>query len=137
MLTDGENNEGQISPQAAAQAAKALDVRVYTIGVGTAGGGGRVVPRAGGLRAVVAPQFELDEELLKEIASVTDGEYFNVTNDDAMEGVFETIDKLEKTEIESTERVLYDELFNWFVFPALLLLLAERLLMTTRLRRIP
>ncbi len=137
LLTDGANNEGQIGPEAAAEAAKALGVRVYTIGVGSTGQVPLTVQDRRGRRFVQMQYFELDEELLQSIADTTGGAYFNVRDSGAMEAVFETIDELEKTEIESRERVLYRELFGWMLFPALGLLLLERTLVGTRLRRIP
>ncbi|NIL99495.1 MAG: VWA domain-containing protein [Acidobacteria bacterium] len=137
LLTDGANNEGQIGPEAAAEAAKALGVRVYTIGVGSTGQVPLTVQDRRGRRYVQMQYFELDEELLQSIADTTGGEYFNVRDSGAMEAVFETIDELEKTEIESRERVLYRELFAWMLFPAVGLLFLERTLVGTRLRRIP
>lgn len=137
LLTDGANNEGQIGPQAAAEAARALGVRVYTIGVGSTGQVPLTVQDRRGRRYVQMQYFELDEELLQSIADTTGGQYFNVRDSGAMEAVFETIDTLEKTQIESRERVLYRELFGWILFPAVGLLFFERALIGTRLRRIP
>jgi len=137
LLTDGANNEGQIGPEAAAAAAKALDVRVYTIGVGSTGQVPLTVQDRRGRKFKQMQYFELDEELLQSIADTTGGQYFNVRDAGGMEAVFETIDSLEKTEIESRERVLYRELFGWILFPAVGLLLLERTLVGTRLRRIP
>ena len=137
LLTDGANNEGQIGPEAAAAAAKALGVRVYTIGVGSTGQVPMTIQDRRGRRVKTMQYFELDEELLQAIADTTDGQYFNVRDAGAMDAVFETIDALEKTEIESRERVLYRELFGWILLPAVGLLLLERTLSTTRLRRIP
>ena len=137
LLTDGANNEGQIGPEAAAEAAKALDVRVYTIGVGSTGQVPLTVQDRRGRSYIQMQYFELDEELLQSIADTTGGQYFNVRDSGAMEAVFETIDALEKTEIESRERVLYRELFAWILFPAVGLLFLERTLAGTRLRRIP
>jgi Ca-activated chloride channel family protein len=137
LLTDGANNEGQIGPEAAAAAAKALGIRVYTIGVGSTGQVPLTVQDRRGRRFTQMQYFELDEVLLQSIADTTGGQYFNVRDAGAMEAVFETIDSLEKTEIESRERVLYRELFGWIVFPAVGLLLLERALVGTRLRRIP
>ncbi len=137
LLTDGANNEGQIGPEAAAEAAKALDVRVYTIGVGSTGQVPLTVQDRRGRSYVQMQYFELDEELLQSIADTTGGQYFNVRDSGAMEAVFETIDALEKTEIESRERVLYRELFAWILFPAVGLLFLERTLAGTRLGRIP
>lgn len=128
LLTDGENNAGRIQPLAAADAARALGVRVYTIGVGSEGAiriGGQIY------------RDVLDEELLREIAEKTGGQYFRATDPQGLENVFATIDALERSEIETRERVLHHELFAWALFPALLLLGAERLVAFTRLRRIP
>ncbi|MDH3629115.1 MAG: VWA domain-containing protein [Acidobacteriota bacterium] len=136
LLTDGENNTGQIAPRDAADAAKALGIRVYTIGVGSNDWVTYVNPdNFGGRRQ--RQRFPLDEETLKEIAERTDGEYFNAKDPDGLKHVFETIDQLEKTEIESRERILYAELFHWFLLPALITLFLERLLSSTRLRKIP
>jgi len=137
LLTDGANNEGQIGPEAAAEAAKALGVRVYTIGVGSTGQVPMTIQDRRGLSYQSMQYFELDEELLESIAETTDGQYYNVRDAGAMDIVFETIDALEKTEIESRERVLYRELFAWILLPAVGLLLVERTLAGTRLRRIP
>ena len=133
LVTDGMNNRGQIGPKAAAEAARALGIKVYTIGVGS----DREVPiPLGGLgRRLV--RVELDEELLQSIAETTGGTYFRATDAEALVEVFETIDDLEKTEIESKVRVVYSELFHYLLFPGVALLFLERLLATTRLGRIP
>ena len=134
LVTDGRNNRGQIGPKAAAEAARALEVKVYTIGVGSEGEVPIPVSGLGGRRFV---RIELDEELLQGIAETTGGQYFRATDAEGLARVFETIDELEKTEIESKVRVVYGELFPWVLAPTLLLLLLERLLLATRLRRIP
>jgi len=137
VVTDGVNNRGQIGPTAAAEAAAALGVKVYTIGVGSDG----EVPMPidmGPLGVRYDMQHvELDEELLRTIADTTGGQYFRAQDAEALQEVFTTIDGLEKTEIESRERVVYSELFPLALFPAVGLLLLERLLAATRLRRIP
>jgi len=133
LVTDGRNNAGQIGPIAAAEAASALDVKVYTIGVGTDG----EVPIPGGAFGRRMVRIELDEELLREIAKITDGQYFRATGADELEQIFITIDEMEKTEIFSNVRVVYSEHFEKILWPALLLFLFERLLVTTRLRRLP
>jgi Ca-activated chloride channel family protein len=122
LVTDGRNNRGQIGPQAAAEAARALDVKVYPVGVGTRD----PLQRA-----------ELDEPLLREIAQRTSGRYFPATSPEGLAAVFERIDELERTEISSRVRTLYTELFPYVLLPALGLLGLERLLLATRLRRIP
>jgi Ca-activated chloride channel family protein len=82
-------------------------------------------------------RVEIDEEVLTEIARTTGGQYFRATEATVLEQVFDRVDELEKTEIESRERILYSELFPYALLPAVLLLLLERLLVATRLRRIP
>jgi Ca-activated chloride channel family protein len=138
LVTDGvDNNQGQIGPRAAAAAAQALEVKVYTIGVGSQGEA-RVPVDMGALgQRYVMQRVELDEELLKEIAETTNGLYFRATDAEGLETIFGKIDELEKVEIESRERVLYSELFPHLLFPAVGLLLLERLMGWTRLRRIP
>ena len=137
LATDGVNNRGQIGPRAAAEAARALGVKVYAIGVGTEGQAWIPVdmgPR--GWQRVLQP-VEIDEDLLREIANETGGQYFRATDADGLREAFHTIDGLEKTEVESRVRVLYSELFPWLLTPALGLLLTERFLGATRLRRLP
>jgi Ca-activated chloride channel family protein len=136
LVTDGRNNQGQIGPHAAAEAARALDVRVYTIGVGSEGLAPIPVDTGLGTRYVMQ-ELDLDEELLVEIADRTGGQYFRATDPDGLQQVFETIDQLEKTEIESRVRVLYTELFRLALLPAAGLLLLEGAMVTTRLRRVP
>lgn len=136
LVTDGRNNRGEIGPETAAEAARTLGVKVYTVGVGSEG----LVPIPMDTplgRRYVSQQLDLDEELLRDIADRTGGQYFRATDPEALRGVFETIDALETTEIETRVRVLYAELFRPFVVPAAGLLLLEGLLFSTRLRRIP
>ena len=133
LVTDGRNNQGQIGPRAAAEAARAMGIKVYPVGVGTDG----EAPVPVGRGRYVMQKVELDEPLLREIAELTGGEYFRATDAEALAGVFATIDEMEATEIESRVRVLYSELFHLALLPALLLLGLHRLLLATRLRRIP
>lgn len=137
LVTDGVNNAGQIGPRAAADAARALDVKVYTVGVGSQGSVPVPVDMGPMGQRVVMRELELDEELLREIAETTGGRYFRATDAEGLRQVFTAIDQLEKTEIESKVRVLYSELFPLTLLPALALLLLERLLVATRLRRLP
>jgi len=137
LVTDGVNNAGQIGPQAAAEAARALEAKVYTVGVGSDGRVPIPVDLGPMGRRTVMQEVELDEELLQEIADTTGGQYFRATDPEGLARVFETIDELEKTEIESQVRVLYSELFSVTLLPALILLILERLLVSTRLRRLP
>ena len=136
LVTDGRNNAGQLGPEAAAAAARALGIKVYTIGVGTEGEAPYPVDGPLG-RRYVSIRVDLDEPLLTRIAESTQGQYFRATDAEGLRRIFKTIDELEKTEIQSKVRVLYTELFPTVLLPAIVLLLLERLAAGTRLRRIP
>jgi Ca-activated chloride channel family protein len=136
LVTDGVNNTGQIGPEAAAEAARALEIKVYTVGVGTEGVAPVPVDTPFGVQYRQV-QVELDEELLTAIAEKTGAQYFRATDAASLEVIFDTIDSMEKTRIESRVRVLYSELFLLALIPAGVLLLLERSLVGTRLRRIP
>jgi Ca-activated chloride channel family protein len=138
LVTDGVNNRGEIGPKAAAEAARALGVKVYAVGVGTEGEA--LIPVRRGTTGTIQRmkmKVEIDEELLQDISESTDGRYYRATSPEQLQEIFATIDALEKSEIESKVRVLYSELFYWLLIPALLLLLAERALGATRAGRIP
>ncbi len=137
MLTDGENNAGEVDPITAAQVASTFDVRVYTIGAGTRGTA--MVPVNHPLfgKRYVPTKVEIDEELLTRIASITGGQYFRATNEKALAEIYEQIGELEKTKIEVKEFTRYTELFVQYAGAALLLLLLEVVLKNTYLRRLP
>jgi Ca-activated chloride channel family protein len=137
LVTDGRNNRGQVGPEAAAEAAKALGVRVYTVGVGTEGEAPYPVYDGPLGKRYVMLREDLDEALLKKVALATGGAYFRAADPQALREVFAKIDSLEKTRIESRVRVLYTELFPLALLPAGLMFLGEALLLATRLRRIP
>jgi Ca-activated chloride channel family protein len=137
LLTDGVNNRGTVDPRTAADAAAALGVKVYTIGVGTEGQA--PVPTgqgATGLRYEVLP-VELDEKLLADIASTTGGRYFRARDSEALARIFQQIDALEKTPIQVLQYVKYDELVAPFVLAGLGCLALELLLSATVAVRIP
>jgi len=136
LLTDGRNNRGQIGPETAGRMAQALGIRVYTVGVGSEGEARVPVDTPFG-RRYITQRLDLDETLLRSLAAVSGGHYFRATDAEALREIFRTIDSLEKTEIESRVRVLYTELFPMLLVPAAGLFLLERLLVHTRLRRIP
>jgi Ca-activated chloride channel family protein len=136
LVTDGRNNQGQIGPEAAAEAARALGVRVYAIGVGAEGEAACPVDTPLGTRYVYARQ-DLDEPLLRTIAETTGGRYFRAGDLAGLEAAFAEIDRLEKTRVDSRVRVHYRELFGIPLAPAVALFGLERLLVGTRLRRIP
>jgi Ca-activated chloride channel family protein len=136
LLTDGENNTGQIAPETAAEMAKTFGIRVYTIGVGTNGTAPFPVQTAFGLRYQQVP-VKIDEDLLRSIASSTGGEYFRATDNEALKAIYNKIDELEKTKIEKKEYSKKAEEYWRYAVLALLLLMGEILLRNTVLRTIP
>ncbi len=136
LLTDGQNNRGEIDPVTAAQIAKQFGIRVYTIGVGTIGEAPYPIQTPLGIRYQKVP-VKIDEETLTKIAEITDGKYFRATNNKRLENIYSEIDKLEKTRVEITSYRHAKELFYNVAFIALALLLAEFLLNKLYLRRLP
>jgi len=137
LLTDGQNNAGAVDPPTAARVAASLDIKVYTIGVGTRGQAPMPVDDPVFGRRLVSVQVDLDEETLQEIAGITGGHYFRATDRDELEKIYETIDEMEKTKIEAETYVSYTERFAWFVLPALGLIVLELALGQTALRELP
>ncbi len=133
LLTDGQNNAGSISPNKAAEVAQSLGVRVYTIGAGSRGEAPFVLP--GG--RVEYQQVSIDEDSLTHIAALTGGAYFRAEDSQALEAIYEEIDHMEKTAIESNNLFDVEERFATLVFLAMLLVLAEVVLLGTRLARLP
>ena len=107
LVTDGANNSGKLDPVEAAKLASTLGIRVYTVAIGTEGG--RV---SRGIQSF--PQQEFDETTLREIARVTEAEFFRAKTTSSLEETFRSIDNLERTEIQSLTVVETDELFAWF-----------------------
>lgn len=137
LLTDGENNRGTVDPRTAARAAAALGIKVYTIGVGSEGQAAVPTGRGPtGLRYEVLP-VRIDEVLLKEIAAVTGGRYFRAKDADALAQIFHEIDRLEKTPIQITRYIRYDEVTKPFVLLALGALALELLFASTVAVRVP
>lgn len=137
LLTDGINNAGKVDPLVAAQAAKAMGVKIYTIGVGTKG----YVPYPDqdlwGRTFYREVQFDIDEDLLKKIADLTGGQYFSASDTETLRKIYHDIDALEKTVMNETGYQEYDELFVWFLLTALGLLVLELTLANSLLLRIP
>lgn len=134
LLTDGENNRGEVDPITAARAAAAYGIRTYTVGVGSEGvapvpiGPGPLGTEYANMRV------RLDEDLLRRIATITGGQYFRATNARALEEIYRQIDELEKTPVNIHRYVEFKERFRPFVLLAGFLLLAEWIL---RVRRYP
>jgi len=139
LLTDGVENVRKVRSADAAKAAEQLGVRVYTIGAGTRGFAPMpLIDRTTG-RVVRYQQMavEIDEALLKDIATMTGGQYFRATDTDSLRQIYDQIDQMEKREIETVKYEEWREQFPWFLAPALGCLLAGVALENTRMRRIP
>lgn len=137
LLTDGDNNAGEIDPLTAANVAAAFNIKIYTIGVGK--GGNAMFPVQDpifGKRYVYQPTT-VDETSLKEIASRTGGKYFRARSSEDLDEIYNTIDKLEKSEVKISSHIQYRELFHYFTYLGLLLLGLEIILSNTYFRKLP
>jgi len=135
LLTDGVNNMGFIDPKTATELAKELDIKVYTIGIGTNGTAEFPVARDINGRLVFKVQpVKIDEELLKFIANETDGKYFRATDNEKLASIYDEINKLEKTEIEEFKYYNYLERYRPLVLLGGFLILFEMLLRFTVFR---
>ncbi len=136
LLTDGINNRGSIPPLTAAEIAKAFDVRVYTIGMGSYGSAPMPFRSPFGGITYQNVEVKIDEESLQEIASLTDGKYFRATDNQKLEDIYAEIDQMEKSKIEVTEyRKKKEEYYPWLLI-GLLFLVLEFILQKTYLRSV-
>jgi len=136
LLTDGVNNTGNIDPKTATELAKELNIKVYTIGIGTNGTAEFPYakdPRSGKLQ-FRRQQVEIDEDLLNYIADETEGQYFRATDNTKLQEIYDEIDKLEKTKIEELKYTSFEEKYRILVFIAGALLFLEFLLRNTLFR---
>ena len=136
VLTDGRNRMGGISPLTSAQIAKSFGIRVYTIGVGTNKVAPYPMPVAGGTQYVNIP-VEIDTKTLDNIARTTDGSFYRATNNRELSRIYKDIDKLEKTKMDVKRFSRRYEAYQPFALALFIVLLAEILLRTVVLRRIP
>ena len=137
LLTDGQNNAGKISPQTAAEAARAMGVKVYTIGAGAKGEAPMPVKDQFGNRQIVMARVDVDEAALQKIADETGGKFFRATDTDSLKKIYAEIDRMEKTTHQVKKFARYHELFAFAVVPGLLLLGLSLGLEQTRFRRLP
>lgn len=138
LLTDGVNNAGYIRPMTAAEVAKEFDVRVYTIGVGTMGDALAPMSRRDDGRYIFGmARVEIDEELLREIASLTGGQYFRATSAESLERIYAEIDQLEKTEMEVAVFNRYSEEYDHWLILGCILLVGAIILQWTIFRVYP
>jgi Ca-activated chloride channel family protein len=136
LLTDGDNNSGKVNPTTAAEAAHALGLKIYTIGAGTRGYAPVPVPMFGQIvyRNV---KVEVDEETLKKIAAIANGQFYRATDSKSLQQIFDQIDRLEKSVIETRQYTQYRDLFAWLLAPAFGLLLLHLVGAQTFFRRLP
>ncbi len=137
LLTDGQNNAGKVRPVTAAEAAKTLGYRVYTIGAGTRGMAPFPATDLFGNRVYRPVAVDIDEDTLREIAKITGGRYFRATDTESLAEIYAEIDALEKSEHAGLYYQEYEELYPWLLAPALLLLAAEMVIGRTALRVLP
>ena len=130
LCTDGDNNVGQVDPATAGELAKGYGIRVYTIAIGKEGRVKMPIYQKGILgNTVVTYQWfdnALNPELLEQIAKITDGKFYRVTDERTLQNVYHEIDKLEKNDIKTTEKVRYDEDYARFLKLGLVLLILEQ-----------
>ena len=136
LLTDGRHNAGQLTPEQAAEAVRALGVKIYTIGVGGEGPAPFRVKSLIGTR-IVRRKVDLDEATLIETARIGGGKYFRAADTKALAEIYDIIDRAEKTEIKVKEFFHFRELYSYFLIPALILLGLEIILKSTILRTVP
>ena len=137
LMTDGQNNSGKLDPLLAAEAAAAVKVKVYTVGIGERG----QAPMPGrdmfGRKIYQMVPVDVDEDTLQKIAAKTGGKYYRADNAEKFQQIYEEIDKLEKTEAVINKYTEFKELFPWLVAAGLALLLIELVLGQTAFRRLP
>lgn len=124
LITDGANNIGEVDPITAAEIARSLNIKIYTIGAGAPDGAYyKVMDPVEGMKMVKVVEQELDEKTLKQIANITDGQYFRANNTKMLENIIKQIDKIEKTDVSSIKFDSYLDIYNIFVWIILFLIL--------------
>lgn len=136
LLTDGENNRGEIAPVTAAELAKTFGIRVYTVGIGTIGTAPYPVQTPFGVQ-IRDMKVDIDEGTLQQIAQITDGKYFRATNNNKLAEIYKEIDKLEKSKIDVKEYSKKEEEYLKFALAGAFFLLLAMFLKTTVFRKVP
>jgi Ca-activated chloride channel family protein len=137
LLTDGESNMGKVSPLLAAEAAKALGVKIYTIGAGMRGEAPMPVKDQFGQTHIVMVKSDVDEATLSKIAQETGGRFFRATDTESLQNIYGDISRMEKTTRTVKRYEHVSELFTWALIPGLLVLGTGFVLEQTRFRRLP
>ena len=131
-MTDGVNNSGFIDPNTSADLATSFGIKTYTIGLGSNGNArAPIALNPDGSFRYGLTKVEIDEKLLKEIASKTGGLYFRATDNKKLKEIYDEINKLEKTEVEEFKYSNAKEVYRFFVLAAVILILMEWILKTT------
>jgi Ca-activated chloride channel family protein len=137
LMTDGQNNAGKVAPLTVAEAAQALGMKVYTIGVGMRGNAPMPYRDPFGQKRYQMVAVDIDETTLQKISQMTGGKYYRADNAQRFQAIYAEIDHLEKTEADIKKYAHHHELFGWVISPGLALLLLEVLLRHTVWRRLP
>lgn len=137
LLTDGSNNRGEISPMTAAEIAKSFGIRVYAVGVGTNGTAPYPMQTYGGVTQYVNVPVEIDENVLRQIASTANGQYYRATSNSKLKEVYEEIDKLERTKLKVKEFSKNQEAYQPFAWLLLIMVTSVIVLKQTVLKTIP
>jgi Ca-activated chloride channel family protein len=137
LLTDGVNNAGKIHPLTAAQMAKSLNVKIYTIGIGKEGWVQMPVEHPLMGKTYIQMKTEIDEETLHNIAEQTGGLYFRASSEEALKEIYHKIDRMEKTKSQVKIYAEYREFFPYLMWPVFFLLFIERILARIWLRVLP
>lgn len=137
LATDGQNNSGKLDPLLAAEAAAAVKIKVYTVGIGEQGAAPMPVFMNGQKVGYQNVPVDVDETTLQKIADKTGGKYYRADNAEKFQQIYNEIDKLEKTETSVKKYTQFTELFPWFVAAGLAILLLEFVLAQTAFRRLP
>jgi Ca-activated chloride channel homolog len=138
LMTDGQNNAGKVPPLTAAEAAQALKMKVYTIGVGTHGMAPfPTIDSFSGRKIYRQMPVDIDEDTLKAIAAKTGGKYYRADSAETLRQIYDEIDQFEKTEVDVKKYIRVKELFQWAMYPGCLCFLLELLLGNTIWRKLP
>ncbi len=137
VLTDGQNNAGKVQPKVAAEAAKALGVKVYAIGVGSTGQAFVPVTDDHGRQQLVSAHVDVDEKGMRQVADLTGGKFYRATDIPSLRDVYADIDQFEKTTRTIKSFTKHEERFASFAMPGLFLVLTQLVLSATRFRRVP
>jgi Ca-activated chloride channel family protein len=136
-MTDGQNNSGKIPPLTAAEVAKTIGVKVYTIGIGIHGKAPYPVVDQNGQKHYQYMDVDVDEDTLTKIAQETNGKYYRADSADTLRKIYEDIDRLERSEVEVKKYQRYDELFGDVAVAGLAVLALEMVLAHTVWRKLP